>query len=67
MDFRTTLALLVFFVAASVFCGWRGSLHWNPTKGVRMIPWRPLMVASAAAALLMVVHLANLAGVQTGR
>lgn len=67
MDFRLTLALLAAFVAAGVFCGWRGSLPSNPAKGVRMMPWRPLMVAFAAAALLMLVHLANLAGIETGR
>jgi hypothetical protein len=67
MTFNVTLALLAVFVAFGVFCGWRGSLPSNPAKGVRMMPWRPLMVACAAAALLMLVHLANLAGIQTGR
>ncbi len=67
MGFDVTLWLLAGFVAGAVFCGWRGSLPSQPAKGVRMIPWRPLMVACAAAALLMVVHLANLAGIETGR
>ena len=67
MDFNVTLGLLVAFVAAGVFCGWRGSLPSQPAKGVRMIPWRPLMVASAVGALVMLVHLANLAGFETGR
>ncbi|HEX5775198.1 MAG TPA: hypothetical protein VFX95_00825 [Caulobacteraceae bacterium] len=67
MDFNVTLGLLAAFVAAGVFCGWRGSLPSQPAKGVRMIPWRPLMVASAVGALVMLVHLANLAGIKTGR
>jgi hypothetical protein len=67
MDFNLTLGLLAAFAGLGVFCGWRGSLPSNPAKGVRMMPWRPLMVACAAAALLMLVHLANLAGIQTGR
>ena len=67
MDFNLTLGLLGAFVAAGVFCGWRGSLPSQPAKGVRMIPWRPLMVASAVGALVMLVHLANLAGIKTGR
>lgn len=67
MDFQVTLWLLAGFVAAGAFCGWRGSLPSQPARGVRMMPWRPLMVGFAAAALLMLVHLANLAGIQTGR
>lgn len=67
MDFTLTLALLAGFVATAAFCGWRGALPSQPAKGVRMIPWRPLMVICAAGALIMLVHLANLAGFQTGR
>ena len=67
MDFNVTLGLLAAFVAAGVFCGWRGSLPSQPAKGVRMIPWRPLMVASAVGVLVMLVHLANLMGFETGR
>ena len=67
MDLNVTLGLLAAFVAAGVFCGWRGSLPSQPARGVRMIPWRPLMVASAVGALVMLVHLANLMGFETGR
>ena len=67
MDLNVTLGLLAAFVAAGVFCGWRGSLPSQPAKGVRMIPWRPLMVASAVGVLVMLVHLANLMGFETGR
>ena len=67
MEFNVTLGLLAAFVAAGVFCGWRGALPSQPAKGVRMIPWRPLMVACAAGALVMLVHLANLMGFETGR
>ena len=67
MDFNVTLGLLAAFVAAGVFCGWRGSLPSQPAKGVRMMPWRPLMVGCAVGALVMLVHLANLMGFETGR
>lgn len=67
MNLPVTSALLAFFLVFGAFCGWRGSLPSQPLKGVRMVPWRPLMVACAAGALLMLVHLANLMGVQTGR
>ncbi|HEX6858844.1 MAG TPA: hypothetical protein VF138_01400 [Caulobacteraceae bacterium] len=67
MSFEVTLAVFAAFLGLAVFSGWRGSRPSNPMKGVRMIPWRWLMVMSAAGALLMLVHLANLAGMQTGR
>jgi len=67
MGYSATSILLAIFLAAAVFCGWRGALPSNPLKGVRMIPWRPLMVASAVGVFLMLVHLVNLAGLKTGR
>ncbi len=67
MDFRITLGLIVALVLAGAFCGWRGALPSQPAKGVRMVPWRPLMVVCATGVLILLVHLANLAGVQTGR
>jgi len=67
MDFPVTFALLAAFALVGVFCGWRGAQPSNPARGVRMTPWRPLMVGCALGVLLMLVHLANLAGVTTGR
>ncbi len=67
MDFKVTLGLFLGFLAAAAFCGWRGALPSQPAKGVRMTPWRPLMVACTVGAFFMLIHLANLAGFQTGR
>lgn len=67
VEYPLTLSLLAAFVAVAAFCGWRGALPPNPMKGPRLVPWRALMVLSAAGALLMLVHLANLAGLNTGR
>lgn len=67
MTIQITLSLLIGFIVAGVFCGWRGAQPSQPAKGVRMMPWRPLMVICAAGALLMLVHLANLMGIKTGR
>ena len=67
MDFKVTLGLFAAFIAVGVFCGWRGALPSQPARGVRMIPWRPLMVISAVGAFFMLIHLANLAGFHTGR
>jgi uncharacterized membrane protein len=54
-------------VALVVLCGWRGARPPDVHRGPRMVPWRFLMLLSAAWVLLMVVHLANLMGVETGR
>lgn len=67
MDFQLTLGLLIGFVVVGGFCAWRGALPSQPAKGVRMMPWRPLMVICATGALLMLIHLINLMGVETGR
>jgi hypothetical protein len=67
MSFQLTLALASVLLAIALFSGWRGAQPSNPVKGPRMIPWRFLMVTSAALLLPMVVHLLNLMGVSTGR
>ena len=67
MDYPLTLSLLAAFIAVAVVCGWRGALPSDPMRGVRLVPWRAIMVLSSAGALLMLVHLANLAGLHTGR
>lgn len=67
MDLALTLAALAGLLALGVFAGWRGAQPPNLLKGPRMIPWRLIMVTSAAMALLVLVHLVNLMGVSTGR
>ena len=54
-------------VGLTVLCGWRGARPPDPARGPRLVPWRFLMLLSAAWVLLMLVHLANLVGVHTGR
>ena len=63
MSLFVTLALAAAAVALAVFAGWRGALPSQPHRGVRMIPWRLVMVLSCALVLLLVVHLAALVGV----
>lgn len=67
MGVTATALLLAVTLAAAVFCGWRGARPPDFKRGPRLIPWRPLMVAFATASLLLLVHLANLFGVKTGR
>lgn len=67
MDIPVTAGLAVASALLAGFCGWRGSRPPNPHAGPRLAPWRFLMLLFAAGALMMVVHLVNLAGVRTGR
>lgn len=62
MDFRTTLALGAGLAALAAFAGWRGARPPNPMKGPRLIPWRPIMVFAAAAAVILLAQAAQLAG-----
>lgn len=62
MDLRMTLALGAGFAALAAFAGWRGARPPNPMKGPRLIPWRPIMVFAAAAAVLLLVQAERGAG-----
>ena len=66
MDLAFTIALAVTFLVLAVVCGWLGARPINVLKGPRMVPWRPLMMVCVVALMLMMVHLVNLLGVQTG-
>lgn len=63
MSLPLTLALIVVAVALAVFAGWRGSRPWDPTRGVRMVPWRFIMLLSGAGAMILAIHLGTLMGV----
>jgi ABC-type glycerol-3-phosphate transport system permease component len=62
MSLTTTLLLTAAVLALAVFAGWRGSRPSQPHKGVRMVPWRLVMILSAAVLLPLLVHLAALLG-----
>jgi len=64
MSLTTTLILLALTLAVMVFTGWRGARPPDPLKGPRMMPWRFLMVGSAAIAMLLLIHLATLFGAE---
>jgi heme/copper-type cytochrome/quinol oxidase subunit 1 len=63
MSLTVTLALLVAALALSVFAGWRGSRPWDPRRGVRMVPWRFIMLLSGAAIMILAIHIGTLMGV----
>lgn len=62
MSLTLTLALLAAVVALAVFAGWRGARPSQPHLGVRMIPWRFVMILAGAVALVLLVHVAALLG-----
>lgn len=62
MSMIATLGLIAGAVALAAFAGWRGARPWDPRRGVRMIPWRFIMVLAGAAVLLLAVHLGALLG-----
>jgi hypothetical protein len=53
MDATLTLYLAGAALLAAVFCGWRGARPADPNRGVRLMPWRPLMVGCFAAFLVL--------------
>lgn len=57
-----TLALIAAALALAVFAGWRGAKPWDPRKGVRMAPWRLIMLLSGAAVFVLVIHVGGLLG-----
>ena len=62
MSLTETLALLAAVLAVAVLAGWRGARPSQPHHGVRMVPWRLIMVTAAVAAFVLLVHLAALLG-----
>lgn len=66
MDLPVTAAAAILFLILAVLFGWLGARPINILKGPRLIPWRPMMMICVVGLMLMVVHLVNLLGVQTG-
>lgn len=62
MDLRLTLLLTAAALALAVFAGWRGSRPWDLRRGVRMIPWRLVMLLAGAGLFVLIIHLAALLG-----
>lgn len=67
MSLTVTLIAAVCMAALAVFAGWRGARPPDLVRGVRMMPWRPIMVACGMVALMLLVHVVNLLGFNTGQ
>ena len=58
MELPVTAVLAAACLISAIFCGWRGAQPPDPLKGVRMVPWRGLMLLFAAFEVVLVVQLA---------
>ncbi|HEX8234218.1 MAG TPA: hypothetical protein VF559_12840 [Caulobacteraceae bacterium] len=67
MNATVTWIVAAIALAIALFAGWRGARKPDPNRPPRLVPWRLIMVLAAAVLLYMIVHLVNLAGVDTGR
>lgn len=63
----TSLMLSAALALVALFAGWRGARPPDFKKGPRMIPWRAIMVSSAAGAVMVGAHVAVLMGLVTPR
>ena len=61
-----TTALLLSCIALALFANHRASKPWDDLKP-RVVPWRLVMIFSVFVGFLTVVHMVNLAGIETGR
>jgi len=67
MDMAITLACVALGAGLTALFGWAGARPFDPVRGVRLVPWRFLMMLGATFTLVALVHLVNLMGVTTGR
>jgi amino acid transporter len=67
MTIPVTFSVALASALLAALFGWLGARPADPRRGVRMVPWRFLMIVCALVAFLMLVHLVNLYGVTTGR
>ena len=62
MGWTPTLLIAGIALVVALFSGWRGARPPDPVRGPRLIPWQFIMMLAAAAVMLMLAHMAVLAG-----
>jgi len=55
-ELTLTLVLDVVAIVLALFCGWRGARPPDFSRGPRLVPWRMLMMLTAAIAVLLSAH-----------
>jgi hypothetical protein len=66
MSLTLTLILLFACLAIAGFSGWRGARAPDPFRGPRLVPWRFIMLLSAALAMYFAAHVLALFGLLPG-
>jgi hypothetical protein len=66
MDARTLFALGGGLAVVALVAGWRGARPPDLRKGPRLVPWRFIMMLSAAVAILLVFQAARMSGLLPG-
>lgn len=66
MTSTVTFGVMLASLALAALCLWRG-LSATKIGRVRLIPWIPLGLFFVVAAFMLLVHLLNLMGMDTGR
>ncbi|MEM0986415.1 MAG: hypothetical protein AAGJ32_09225 [Pseudomonadota bacterium] len=64
-DWILSLGFLATTIGLAVFANRKAGQPWDDLKP-RLIPWRLVLIASSFCAIIILVHIANLAGVETG-
>lgn len=67
MDLPATIATAIGLLALTMTAGWLGARPPNVHRGPRMVPWRFVMLLSAAGLLAALTWLASLLGLTTPR
>ncbi len=67
MGLTITAAAAASLLGLGALFGWLGGRAPDPNRGPRMVPWRFLMLLCAAGVMMLLVHVATLAGLKTGR
>ncbi len=62
---QTLIVLALSLAAAGI--AWYQSNRTRPLGEVPMVPWTQILILAVVAVVLMLVHLVNMAGVETGR
>ncbi|MEO1028663.1 MAG: hypothetical protein AAFX02_06340 [Pseudomonadota bacterium] len=65
LDLILTLTGLAAMIGLAVFANHKAAQPWDDMKP-KKLPWKLIMVIAGFGAFLAVVHLVNLAGVETG-
>ena len=66
LDWVLTITVLLGSIGLGILSNWQAGRPPREDLRPRIVPWRFVMILSAFLAVLSVVHLANLFGIETG-